>query len=253
MKRLLLCMCLALATPLLAEELFWTFDNTGKESPVPPDCDGVFNEELGRFVLPTPEELYTAGNAYFFKREDEQRNAGYCFVAAALQGHLNAQYTLAQLYSKGMVLPKDDLAAYKWAFIAGLQGHKAAERLAVSLEQYLTTDDIIKATDEAQSFLETLPTKTQQTLAGLDAELESKQAYLDQIYADIDSELHITLPEVTIDDSLTPIFPDEEETVIKKEESAPKKGGTPKKKNKKTKREAVLKPLDNIFTQNDRP
>ena len=246
MKKILLCLGLMLSLPLGAEELFWTFDNTGKESPVPPDCDGVFNEELGRFVLPTPEELYTAGNAYFFKREDEQRNAGYCFVAAALQGHLNAQYTLAQLYSKGMVLPKDDLAAYKWAFIAGLQGHKAAERLAVSLEQYLTTEDITKATDEAQEFLKTLPTKTQQTLAGLDAELESKQAYLDQIYADIDNELNITLPEVKIDDSLNPIFPDEEETVIAKKAPAEKKAA-------KTKRESVLKPLDNIFTQNDRP
>lgn len=246
MKKILLCLGLMLSLPLGAEELFWTFDNTGKESPVPPDCDGVFNEELGRFVLPTPEELYTAGNAYFFKREDEQRNAGYCFVAAALQGHLNAQYTLAQLYSKGMVLPKDDLAAYKWAFIAGLQGHKAAERLAVSLEQYLTTEDITKATDEAQEFLKTLPTKTQQTLAGLDAELESKQAYLDQIYADIDNELNITLPEVKIDDSLNPIFPDEEETVIEKKAPAEKKAA-------KTKRESVLKPLDNIFTQKDRP
>ncbi len=246
MKKILLCLGLILSLPLGAEELFWTFDNTGKESPVPPDCDGVFNEELGRFVLPTPEELYTAGNAYFFKREDEQRNAGYCFVAAALQGHLNAQYTLAQLYSKGMVLPKDDLAAYKWAFIAGLQGHKAAERLAVSLEQYLTTEDIMKATDEAQEFLKTLPTKTQQTLAGLDAELESKQAYLDQIYADIDNELNITLPEVKIDDSLNPIFPDEEETVISKKVPTEKKAA-------KTKRESVLKPLDNIFTQKDRP
>lgn len=246
MKKILLCLGLILSLPLGAEELFWTFDNTGKESPVPPDCDGVFNEELGRFVLPTPEELYTAGNAYFFKREDEQRNAGYCFVAAALQGHLNAQYTLAQLYSKGMVLPKDDLAAYKWAFIAGLQGHKAAERLAVSLEQYLTTEDITKATDEAQEFLKTLPTKTQQTLAGLDAELESKQAYLDQIYADIDNELNITLPEVKIDDSLNPIFPDEEETVISQKVPTEKKAA-------KTKRESVLKPLDNIFTQKDRP
>jgi len=246
MKKILLCLGLILSLPLGAEELFWTFDNTGKESPVPPDCDGVFNEELGRFVLPTPEELYTAGNAYFFKREDEQRNAGYCFVAAALQGHLNAQYTLAQLYSKGMVLPKDDLAAYKWAFIAGLQGHKAAERLAVSLEQYLTTEDITKATDEAQEFLKTLPTKTQQTLAGLDAELESKQAYLDQIYADIDNELNITLPEVKIDDSLNPIFPNEEETAISQKVPTEKKAA-------KTKRESVLKPLDNIFTQKDRP
>ena len=63
-------------------------------------------------------------------------------LGAALQGHPDAQLELARLYEEGRVVPQDDLSAYKWAFIAALNGNKAAEKITLMLEQLLTTSDL---------------------------------------------------------------------------------------------------------------
>lgn len=193
LKTLMLC---SLMIPVLcfgqADDLSWSFNDTGKKMPIPADCDGSFNEELGRFVLPTPEELYQAGNRYLFLKDDEQLNAAYCFLSAALQGHLNSQYVLAQFYSRGMILPQNNLAAYKWAFLAGLQGHRVAERLAVSLEQYLSAEDIERASNTAKELAVTLPTSSQKQLEHIESEIAQKKQELADIYNEVDEALHIS-------------------------------------------------------------
>lgn len=233
MKYILFLCVLVSLNCVKAQEVFWAFDTNEKEIPIPEECDGTFNEELGKIVIPTPNELYSIGTAYLFKKGEEQKKASSCLVSAALQGHLEAQYTLAQLYSKGMVLPKNNLAAYKWAFIAGLQGHKSAERLAVSLEQFLSTQDIQQASDEAKLVIQTNPTHTQKTLETLDKELAEKRTYLEEIYAEIDKELHVFIPKDQPKPSL--------ETLT----------GVDSSTDKDIKNSSVLRPLKTIFTKED--
>jgi len=58
---------------------------------------------------------------------------------------------MAKLYEGGRIVPQDDLSAYKWAFIAALNGNKSAEQFTLLLEQFLTTADLEKTTGAIQS------------------------------------------------------------------------------------------------------
>ena len=118
-------------------------------------------------------------------------NAGYCLISAALQGHVEAQYRLAQLYNKGIVLPQNDLVAYKWAYIAALNGHKEAEQLALMLEQFMSAEDVQLATASIQDMIPEMTAKKQAVLSEQERLLEEKQIELEKINAEIDAMLGI--------------------------------------------------------------
>lgn len=184
----LLC-TLSVSGSVWAQTSFWTFDGQNREVSIPSQCDGQFDESRGGVFMPTPQELYEQGEFFLVEKDPNRLNAGYCFIAAALQGHVGAQFRLAQLYNKGIVLPQDDLSAYKWAFIASLNGHKEAERLALTLESFLSTQDIELATQSIESLLPEMTALKNQNLSQAIETLEQKQSELDKINQEIDSML----------------------------------------------------------------
>ena len=93
-----------------------------------------------------PEELYEIGMHFLEEPGYVRQGAGYCLLAAAQLGNVDAQYQVAQMYHKGLALPKSDLAAYKWATLAALNGHEEADKFGASIEQFLSIDDIQDST-----------------------------------------------------------------------------------------------------------
>lgn len=170
---------------------FWTFDENNQEAVIPPQCDGRFDEERGGVYLPSTEDLFLYGEALLVEKSEKRMGASYCLTAAALQGHTEAQYRLAQLYNKGVILPQNDLVAYKWAFVASMNGHEGASRLALLLEQFLTTEEIEKATSSVKSMLPDMLAQKQATLDEQSKTLEEKYVELEKINAEIDSILGI--------------------------------------------------------------
>ncbi|MGN1063419.1 MAG: hypothetical protein ACI4QM_03755 [Alphaproteobacteria bacterium] len=179
------------ASAAYAQNAFWTFDEQNREAVIPPQCDGQFDEARGGVFLPSPDDLFEQGELFLMEKGEKRLGAGYCLMAAAVQGHTEAQYRLAQLYNKGIVLPQNDLVAYKWAFIASLNGHEAASRLALLLEQFLTTEEIRAATDPVKSMLPQMLQKKQETLDEQTRIVEEKQIELERINSEIDAILGI--------------------------------------------------------------
>lgn len=193
----LLCLAsLAAGHSAVAQTAFWSFDENQQEAVIPSQCDGQFDEARGGVFLPTPEEMFEQGEAFLMERGANRGNAGYCFIAAALQGNVDAQFRLAQLYNKGIVLPQDDLSAYKWAFIASLNGHKDAERLALTLESFLSTEDIELATKSIETLLPQISSVKNKKLAETDQALTEKMNRLDELNKEIDSMLGIPATKV---------------------------------------------------------
>ena len=190
-KLALLVMCLSVSFTVHAQTAFWSFDANDEQLDIPAQCDGQFDETRGGVFLPTPDELYEYGETFLLEKGKEKNNAAYCFLSAALQGHVDAQYRLAQMYNKGIIFQQNDLASYKWAFLASLHGHKKAEQMALTLEQLLSTEDIDLATKSIQSMLPELTEKKNSGLALLESELESKKAELEEINKEIDGMLGI--------------------------------------------------------------
>ncbi len=196
-KAYFLCLSLLAGTQsAMAQTAFWSFDENQQEAIIPSQCDGQFDEARGGVFLPTPEEMFDQGEAFLMERGANRGNAGYCFIAAALLGNVNAQFRLAQLYNKGIVLPQDDLSAYKWAFIASLNGHKDAERLALMLESFLSTEDIELATKSIESLLPQITSVKIQKLTEADQTLSEKMGRLDELNKEIDSMLGIPTTKV---------------------------------------------------------
>ena len=183
--------CFFVCSQLNAQTAFWSFDANNDEIEIPLQCDGHFDETRGGVFLPTPEELYDYGESFLLEKGKEQSNAAYCFLSAALQGHVDSQYRIAQMYNKGIVLPQDDLAAYKWAFLAALHGHKKAERMALTLEQLLSTTDISLATQSIQSMLPSITSSKNASLSAVDGKLKEKKEQLESINKEIDDMLGI--------------------------------------------------------------
>lgn len=148
LKTVVMCwgICM-MAMPANAEELFWTFTDDQVPVPIPAECDAYFDEVRGGAFVPKTEDVYQTG-MNFLKSDIEsvRRQASYCLLVAALDGHNQAQLELARMYNEGKYLPKDDLSAYKWSFISALDGNKNAERFALTLEQFLTTSDLSQTT-----------------------------------------------------------------------------------------------------------
>ena len=134
-----------------AQDMFWSFDDSQNPLPIPSECDAKFDEIRGGVFMPTMDEMYEYGMSFLKNPAvSVQQQGAYCLLGAALQGHPEAQFEMAQLYEDGTVIPQDDLSAYKWAFIAALNGQKEAEKLTLTLEQFLTTEDLEKTSGAIQ-------------------------------------------------------------------------------------------------------
>ena len=142
-KYLVAIICWMCITCVNAQDMFWSFDDAQSPLPIPAECDAKFDEVRGGVFTPTTDEMYEYGMA-FIKNDalSVQQQGAYCLLGAALQGHPDAQLEVAKLYEEGRVLPQNDLGAYKWAFIAALNGNKQAEKVTLMLEQLLTTADL---------------------------------------------------------------------------------------------------------------
>ena len=149
MKKILFLGFILLANTVSAQNLFWSFNDNQEPMTIAPECDAKFDEVRGGVFMPTVDDVYQYGTIFLENPSDDiKHQAPYCFLVAALNGNADAQFQLAQLYNKGDILPQDDLSAYKWAFIAALNGNKEAEKFTLSLEQFLTTADL-EATSSA--------------------------------------------------------------------------------------------------------
>ena len=139
---------LSVGSQVKAEDLFWTYNDEQEPVVIPPECDGRFDEVRGGVFMPTVEEVYATGMNFLNSDiESVQKQAPYCLLVAALEGHADAQLELARIYNEGKFLPQDDLSAYKWSFIAALNGNKNAEKFALTLEQFLTNSDLEATTN----------------------------------------------------------------------------------------------------------
>lgn len=128
-----------------AQGTFWTFDDNQNPVLIPAECEGHFDEVRGGVFNPSIDDLYEYGRTFLSSSDlSVQQQGAYCILSAALQGHAQSQFLLAQMYEQGKILPQDDLSAYKWSFMAALRGEKDAERYTLTLEQFLTTDELEK-------------------------------------------------------------------------------------------------------------
>ena len=175
-----------------AQLAFWNYDDSDNASQIPAECDGVFDETRGGVFMPTAEEMAAQGEEFLLDADPTVRNkAGYCLIGAALQGDIPSQYRVAQLYSKGIVLPQDDLSAYRWAFLASLNGHEEATKLALLLERFLTAEEIETATSSLQQMLPNIKSRYQAELTAQEAKVAAKQKELDAVNREIDIMLGI--------------------------------------------------------------
>ena len=163
---------LLLLTPCVqAQEAFWAFDDEGKELIIPPECDEVFEAD----------ELYEIGMRLLDETGYARQGAAYCLLAAALDGHVEAQYQVAHMYHKGIGLPKSDLAAYRWATLSALNGSEEGDRLGAGIEQFLSIQDIQAATDSLNSMMGTIKDQWQNKILEAEEELANRRAYRDEL------------------------------------------------------------------------
>jgi len=192
---LLVALGLAGSYPAMAQQAFWNYDDEDAESQIPAECDGTFDESRGGVFMPTTRELAERGEAFLINPDPvERKKAGFCLVAAAMQGHIPSQYRVAQLYAKGIVLPQDDLSAYRWAFLASLNGHEEASKLALLLERFLTTKEIELATSSINNMRPGIKQRYQSELDSWKNRVDAKQKELDDINDEIDKILGIAQP-----------------------------------------------------------
>ena len=193
-KKTLFCLTLGLffSTSGQAQLAFWNYDDKNEESQIPVECDATFDESRGGVFMPTVDELAKRGEAFLLNPDPVERNkAGYCLIAAALKGHIPSQYRVSQLYAKGIVLPQDDLSAYRWAFLASLNGHEEAAKHALLLERFLTTQEIELATASVQALLPDITGRYKRELAAHQSRVDAKKAHLEEINDEIDGMLGI--------------------------------------------------------------
>ena len=168
LKKLLLTICVFAAAPVMAQEVFWGFDEDDNTMIIPQECDNAFYEGGTQM---NPEELYEIGMHFLEEPGYVRQGAGYCLLDAAQLGNVDAQYQVAQMYHKGLALPKSDLAAYKWATLAALNGHKEADQLGASIEQFLSIDDIQISTSSLGDSLTLIRQRQQNELEAITKEV----------------------------------------------------------------------------------
>ncbi len=242
MRRIILTAITLSLLPIVsaqAQNAFWSYDENNNETMIPAQCDGQFDEAHGGVFMPSPDELYDQGELFLLEKGETRNNAGYCLLSAAIQGNVKAQYRVAQLYNKGLILPQNDIVAYRWAFLASLNGSKEAEQLALTLEQVLSADEIKLATETIEPILPEMNQTKSANLAAQEEILKEKKETLENINKEIDEILgvHFDPPEIVQPGE----SPKEEETAEKK--PAPQPGSRKPKK-------PVVK--ESVFNESDR-
>lgn len=163
-KKFLLVGFLLISPMAFAQEAYWSFDDEGREMIIPPECDETFDAD----------ELYEIGMRLLDETGYVKQGAAYCLLASAFAGNANAQYQVAEMYHKGISMPKSDLAAYKWATLAALNGSEEADRLGAGIEQFLSIQDIELSTNSLGSMIGTMKSTKE-------AELAQTQATYDEL------------------------------------------------------------------------
>ena len=177
MKYLLLIGMIFAVLPVQAQNAFWSFNDDQQPLTIAPECDARFEEIRGGVFMPSVDEVYQNGLAFLASPSDEiRRQAPYCFLSAALQGHADAQFQLAKMYNKGDILTQDDLSAYKWATIAAANGNKDAQAFVLSLEQVLSTQDLQVVSAEIKNNWDRIQDERRKELAALTQEIETLKA-----------------------------------------------------------------------------
>lgn len=176
-KRLLMCLLMGClwAVPVTAQEAFWAFDDDGREMIIPPECDETFDAD----------ELYEIGMRLLNETGYVRQGAAYCLLASAFAGNVDAQYQVANMYHKGLFMPKSDLAAYKWATLAALNGSEEADRLGANIEQFLSIQDIEVSTNSLGSLISGMTSTRQEELALQNSDYDNLKAYLKMLKEDI--------------------------------------------------------------------
>ncbi len=244
-----------------AQTAFWSYDENNQETHIPAQCDGQFDETHGGVFMPTPDELFEHGETFLLEKGPARNNAAYCLLSAALQGHVKAQYRIAQLYNKGIVLPQNDIAAYRWAFLASLNGSKEAEQLALTLEQLLSAGEIELATKTVEPMLPTIKADTTSELQAQEEILAEKKEELEKINQEIDSILGVnyqkpkikTVEEIRAE-AQRRVYGEEAVEETKKSDNKKDAASKSKKKDSRVSRNRAPKPAgaDNIFNESDR-
>jgi len=169
-------------TTLCSAQMFWSFDDSQNPLPIPAECDAKFDEIRGGVFMPTEDEMYEYGMDFLGNPSlSVKRQGAYCLIGAALQGHPDAQLEVAKLYENGQILPQDDLSAYKWSFIAALNGNKSAEKLTLLLEQFLTTQDLEKTTAAIQATRMQIQENLQRKIEEERQQVQKERAELEQL------------------------------------------------------------------------
>ncbi len=194
-KYLIGILCVSWVGLCSAQDMFWSFDDNQNPLPIPAECDARFDEIRGGVFMPTLDEMYEYGMAFVKNNAlSVQQQGAYCLLGAALQGHPDAQLEMARLYEEGRVLPQSDLSAYKWAFIAALNGNKSAEKITLMLEQLLTTEDLDLTTGAIQETRMQIQQNLQQKLEEERRQAEEEKAKLDEMTSEINRQ-HEDQPE----------------------------------------------------------
>ena len=172
-----------------AQDSFWNFDDNQNPLPIPAECDAKFDEIRGGVFMPTVDEMYEYGMSFLKNSAiSVQQQGAYCLLGAALQGHPDAQLEMAKLYEDGTVLPQDDLSAYKWAFIAALNGNKPAEKLTLIIEQFLTTSDLEKTSGAIQETRMQIQQNLQKKMEEEKQQAEEDQHKLEEMQSEINQK-----------------------------------------------------------------
>ncbi len=174
-KKLLLISFLLLSSPICAQEAFWGFDDNGDEMIIPPECDTTFD----------PDELYDIGVRLLDEVGSARMGAAYCLLSSAFAGHVGAQLEVAKMYHKGIAMPKSDLAAYKWATLAALNGNEEADQLGANIEQFLSIQDIELSTNSLANLIGTITLKRQEELTEENQIYQDKKNQLSELKKDI--------------------------------------------------------------------
>ncbi len=176
-RKLLICLLMGFlwVSPAMAQEAFWAFDDDGREMIIPPECDETFDAD----------ELYEIGMRLLDETGYVRQGAAYCLLASAFAGNVDAQYQVANMYHKGLSMPKSDLAAYKWATLAALNGSEEADRLGANIEQFLSIQDIEVSTNSLGSLIDSMTTNREEELALQNSDNENLKAYLKMLKEDI--------------------------------------------------------------------
>jgi hypothetical protein len=168
---------LTAASRVRAEEtLFWTFDDFENKVTIPSECAQETN----------PEVLLDKGLLLLSQSDGTEMGAPYCLLSAAFLGNVEAQFAIAQLYYNGTNLPKNDIAAYKWALLSAVGGNKEADRLGAVLEKSLTPEDLALANKSLAQLVSEIQKVSEQKTEDLNSQISKAHEKLIAINKDID-------------------------------------------------------------------